>query len=80
MKASHEILEVFLRQMPSLSKVFAPSQELTVHLSLQQDEDMSLLVQEMQQGYSDLEKIQELYSETLVMDWWYNRGKEGDSK
>ncbi|XP_076413597.1 von Willebrand factor A domain-containing protein 3B isoform X2 [Peromyscus maniculatus bairdii] len=45
-----------------------------------QDEDMSLLVQEMQQGYSDLEKIQELYSETLVMDWWYNRGKEGDSK
>lgn len=80
MKASHEILEVFLRLMPSLSKVFAPSRELTVHFSLQQDEDMSLLVQEMQQGYSDLEKIQELYSETLVMDWWYNRGKEGDSK
>lgn len=80
MKASHEILEVFLCLMPSLSKVFAPSRELTVHFSLQQDEDMSLLVQEMQQGYSDLEKIQELYSETLVMDWWYNRGKEGDSK
>uniref|UniRef100_A0A8C9CTV6 VWFA domain-containing protein n=1 Tax=Peromyscus maniculatus bairdii TaxID=230844 RepID=A0A8C9CTV6_PERMB len=48
--------------------------------AVSQDEDMSLLVQEMQQGYSDLEKIQELYSETLVMDWWYNRGKEGDSK
>ncbi|XP_052601105.1 von Willebrand factor A domain-containing protein 3B [Peromyscus californicus insignis] len=47
---------------------------------VQQDEDMSLLVQEMQQGYSDLEKMQELYSETLVMDWWYSREKQGDSK
>ncbi|ERE92686.1 von Willebrand factor A domain-containing protein 3B-like protein [Cricetulus griseus] len=34
-----------------------------------QDENMSLLIQEVQQGYSDLEKIQELYSESLVMDW-----------
>lgn len=34
-----------------------------------QDEDMSLLIQEMQQGYSDLEKMQEIYSESLVMDW-----------
>ncbi|XP_036023043.1 von Willebrand factor A domain-containing protein 3B [Onychomys torridus] len=45
-----------------------------------QDEDVNLLVQEMRQGYSDLEKMQELYSETLVMDWWYNGEKEGDSK
>ncbi|XP_055462912.1 von Willebrand factor A domain-containing protein 3B [Psammomys obesus] len=38
-----------------------------------QDEDLNLLLQEMQQGYSDLEKMQELYAESLVMDWWHNR-------
>nr|XP_048286275.1 von Willebrand factor A domain-containing protein 3B isoform X2 [Myodes glareolus] len=47
---------------------------------VQQDEDMSLLIQEMQQGYSDLEKMQELYSESLVMDWWYNGEKGGGFK
>ncbi|CAH7228969.1 Vwa3b [Phodopus roborovskii] len=45
-----------------------------------QDEDLSLLIEEMQQGYSDLEKMQELYSESLVMGWWYSGEREGVSK
>lgn len=32
----------------------------------------------MEQGRSDLEKMQNLYSESLIMDWWYNAEKEGD--
>ncbi|XP_058523544.1 von Willebrand factor A domain-containing protein 3B isoform X3 [Ochotona princeps] len=42
-----------------------------------QNEDVTLLVQEMDQGYSDLEKVQTLYSESLILDWWYNGEKEG---
>ncbi|XP_058134111.1 von Willebrand factor A domain-containing protein 3B isoform X2 [Dasypus novemcinctus] len=45
-----------------------------------QNEDVTLLVKEMEQGRSDLEKVQSLYSESLIMDWWYNGEKEGDSK
>ncbi|XP_074259929.1 von Willebrand factor A domain-containing protein 3B isoform X1 [Saimiri boliviensis] len=45
-----------------------------------QNEDLTLLDEEMEQGYRDLEKIQDLYSESLIMDWWYNAGKDGDSK
>ncbi|XP_062064865.1 von Willebrand factor A domain-containing protein 3B [Lepus europaeus] len=43
-----------------------------------QNEDLTLLVQEMEQGYRDLERVQTLYSESLIMDWWYNGEKEGD--
>ncbi|EDL14516.1 mCG127215, partial [Mus musculus] len=45
-----------------------------------QDEDLNLLLQEMEQGHSDLEKMQELYMESLVVDWWYNADKDTDSK
>ncbi|XP_054196919.1 von Willebrand factor A domain-containing protein 3B isoform X10 [Homo sapiens] len=45
-----------------------------------QNEDVTLLVKEMEQGHSDLEKMQDLYSESLIMDWWYNAEKDGDSK
>ncbi|NP_001332793.1 von Willebrand factor A domain-containing protein 3B isoform 2 [Homo sapiens] len=45
-----------------------------------QNEDLTLLVKEMEQGHSDLEKMQDLYSESLIMDWWYNAEKDGDSK
>jgi hypothetical protein len=34
----------------------------------------------MEQGYSDLEKVQTLYSECLAMDWWHHEEKEGESK
>jgi hypothetical protein len=34
----------------------------------------------MEQGHSDLEKMQELYMESLVVDWWYNADKDTDSK
>ncbi|XP_043774599.1 von Willebrand factor A domain-containing protein 3B isoform X4 [Cervus elaphus] len=43
-----------------------------------QDEDLTLLIKEMEQGRNDLEKVQDLYSESLVMDWWYNAEKDGD--
>ncbi|XP_006870840.1 PREDICTED: von Willebrand factor A domain-containing protein 3B, partial [Chrysochloris asiatica] len=43
-----------------------------------QNEDLTLLVKEMEQGRRDLEKVQDLYSESLIMDWWYNGEKEGD--
>ncbi|XP_036912725.1 von Willebrand factor A domain-containing protein 3B isoform X2 [Sturnira hondurensis] len=43
-----------------------------------QNEDLILLIKEMEQGRSDLEKMQNLYSESLIMDWWYNGEKEGD--
>uniref|UniRef100_A0A8D1DC79 von Willebrand factor A domain containing 3B n=1 Tax=Sus scrofa TaxID=9823 RepID=A0A8D1DC79_PIG len=43
-----------------------------------QNEDVTLLIKEMEQGRSDLEKVQDLYSESLVMDWWYNGEKDGD--
>ncbi|XP_042639416.1 von Willebrand factor A domain-containing protein 3B [Orycteropus afer afer] len=45
-----------------------------------QNEDLTLLVKEMEQGRHDLEKMQDLYSESLIMDWWYNGEKEGDNK
>ncbi|XP_030884589.1 von Willebrand factor A domain-containing protein 3B [Leptonychotes weddellii] len=45
-----------------------------------QNEDLTLLIKEMEQGRSDLEKVQDLYSESLIMDWWYNGEKEGDNK
>ncbi|KAM5227810.1 von Willebrand factor A domain-containing protein 3B [Ctenodactylus gundi] len=45
-----------------------------------QNEDLILLLQEMEQGYSDLEKVQNLYSECLIVDWWYNGEKVGDSR
>ncbi|KAG8509676.1 von Willebrand factor A domain-containing protein 3B [Galemys pyrenaicus] len=45
-----------------------------------QNEDLTLLMEEMEQGRSDLEKVQNLYSESLIMDWWYNGEKEGDNK
>uniref|UniRef100_A0A8D2CXU5 von Willebrand factor A domain containing 3B n=1 Tax=Sciurus vulgaris TaxID=55149 RepID=A0A8D2CXU5_SCIVU len=41
-----------------------------------QNEDVTLLVQEMEQGYSDLEKVRQLYSKALIMDWWHNGEKE----
>ncbi|XP_055256086.1 von Willebrand factor A domain-containing protein 3B isoform X5 [Moschus berezovskii] len=43
-----------------------------------QNEDLTLLIKEMEQGRNDLEKVQDLYSESLVMDWWYNAEKDGD--
>ncbi|XP_045443207.1 von Willebrand factor A domain-containing protein 3B [Pipistrellus kuhlii] len=43
-----------------------------------QDEDLTVLIKEMEQGRSDLKKMQNLYSESLIMDWWYNAEKEGD--
>ncbi|XP_044234443.2 von Willebrand factor A domain-containing protein 3B isoform X6 [Ursus arctos] len=45
-----------------------------------QNEDLTLLIKEMEQGRSDLEKVQDLYSESLIVDWWYNGEKEGDNK
>ncbi|KAM5253672.1 von Willebrand factor A domain-containing protein 3B isoform 2-T2 [Hipposideros larvatus] len=45
-----------------------------------QSEDLTLLIQEMEQGRHDLEKVQSLYSKSLIMDWWYNGSKEGDDK
>ncbi|XP_076771174.1 von Willebrand factor A domain-containing protein 3B isoform X3 [Arvicanthis niloticus] len=45
-----------------------------------QDEDLNLLLQEMQQGYSYLEKMQKLYTESLVIDWWYNADKDTDNR
>ncbi|XP_037663049.1 von Willebrand factor A domain-containing protein 3B isoform X2 [Choloepus didactylus] len=45
-----------------------------------QNEDLALLVKEMEQGRSDLEKMENLYSESLIMDWWYNVDKEGGNK
>ncbi|KAM9211762.1 LOW QUALITY PROTEIN: von Willebrand factor A domain-containing protein 3B [Dugong dugon] len=45
-----------------------------------QNEDLTLLVKEMEQGRRDLEKMQDLYSESLIMDWWYNGEKEGENK
>ncbi|KAM9584851.1 von Willebrand factor A domain-containing protein 3B [Trichechus inunguis] len=44
-----------------------------------QNEDLTLLVKEMEQGRRDLEKMQDLYSESLIMDWWYNGEKEGEN-
>ncbi|XP_006900778.1 PREDICTED: von Willebrand factor A domain-containing protein 3B-like [Elephantulus edwardii] len=43
------------------------------------DEDLTLLLKEMEQGRRDLEKMQDLYSESLIMDWWYNGEKEGNN-
>ncbi|XP_011380274.1 von Willebrand factor A domain-containing protein 3B isoform X3 [Pteropus vampyrus] len=45
-----------------------------------QSEDLTLLIKEMEQGRSDLEKVQNLYSESLIMDWWYNGEKGRDNK
>nr|XP_011753632.1 von Willebrand factor A domain-containing protein 3B isoform X5 [Macaca nemestrina] len=45
-----------------------------------QNEDLTLLVKEMEQGHRDLEKMRDLYSESVIMDWWYNAEKDGDSK
>uniref|UniRef100_A0A2K6AFG4 von Willebrand factor A domain containing 3B n=1 Tax=Mandrillus leucophaeus TaxID=9568 RepID=A0A2K6AFG4_MANLE len=45
-----------------------------------QNEDLTLLVEEMEQGHRDLEKMRDLYSESVIMDWWYNAEKDGDSK
>ncbi|KAI4587869.1 hypothetical protein MJG53_020547, partial [Ovis ammon polii x Ovis aries] len=45
-----------------------------------QNEDLTLLIKEMEQGRNDLEKVQGLYSESLVMDWWYNAEKDGDNE
>ncbi|EPQ05221.1 von Willebrand factor A domain-containing protein 3B [Myotis brandtii] len=45
----------------------------------EQNEDLTLLIKEMEQGRSDLEKMQNLYSESLIMDWWYNGEKDGDN-
>ncbi|XP_075418794.1 von Willebrand factor A domain-containing protein 3B [Tenrec ecaudatus] len=44
-----------------------------------QNEDLTLLMEEMEQGRRDLEKMQDLYSESLIIDWWYNGEKEGDN-
>nr|XP_037860102.1 von Willebrand factor A domain-containing protein 3B isoform X2 [Chlorocebus sabaeus] len=45
-----------------------------------QNEDLTLLVKEMEQGHRDLEKMRDLYSESVIMDWWYNAEKDADSK
>uniref|UniRef100_A0A8C9DTD9 von Willebrand factor A domain containing 3B n=1 Tax=Prolemur simus TaxID=1328070 RepID=A0A8C9DTD9_PROSS len=79
-----EIANGFLRELASLTggefhfydfgyKDLVPPEAV-------QNEDLTLLIKEMEQGQSDLEKVQDLYSESLIMDWWYNREKEGDSK
>ncbi|XP_062934630.1 von Willebrand factor A domain-containing protein 3B [Cynocephalus volans] len=79
-----EIANGFLKELASLtggefhSYSFGckdPSPPETV-----QNEDLTLLVKEMEQGYSDLEKVQTLYSDSLIMDWWYNGEKDADSK
>uniref|UniRef100_A0A2K6G3Z6 von Willebrand factor A domain containing 3B n=1 Tax=Propithecus coquereli TaxID=379532 RepID=A0A2K6G3Z6_PROCO len=79
-----EIANGFLRELASLTggefhfynfgyKDLVPPEAV-------QNEDLTLLVKEMEQGQSDLEKVQDLYSKSLIMDWWYNGEKEGDSK
>ncbi|XP_008590813.1 PREDICTED: von Willebrand factor A domain-containing protein 3B-like, partial [Galeopterus variegatus] len=79
-----EIANGFLKELASLtggefhSYSFGckdPSPPETV-----QNEDLTLLVKEMEQGYSDLEKVQTLYSDSVIMDWWYNGEKDADSK
>ncbi|XP_063085974.1 von Willebrand factor A domain-containing protein 3B isoform X2 [Cavia porcellus] len=45
-----------------------------------QDGELTLLLREMEQGYRDLEKMQDLYSESLIVDWCYNGEREGNSK
>ncbi|KAM4867024.1 von Willebrand factor A domain-containing protein 3B isoform 3-T3 [Thomomys bottae] len=78
-----EIANVFLKELASLTGGEFHSYNFgckdPTPQELDQNEDLILLVQEMQQGYSDLQKVQSLYSECLIMDWWYNADKEGDS-
>ncbi|XP_029793069.1 von Willebrand factor A domain-containing protein 3B isoform X4 [Suricata suricatta] len=79
-----EIANGFLKELASLTggdfhlynfgcKDLCPSEAI-------QNEDLTLLIKEMEQGRSDLEKVQNLYSESLIMDWWYNGEKGGDSR
>ncbi|XP_040585418.1 von Willebrand factor A domain-containing protein 3B isoform X3 [Mesocricetus auratus] len=79
-----EVANEFLKELASLTggdfRAYNFGCKDPILQDIQQDEDVNLLILEMQQGYSYLEKMQELYSESLVMDWWYNGEKEGDSK
>ncbi|XP_060043484.1 von Willebrand factor A domain-containing protein 3B isoform X2 [Erinaceus europaeus] len=79
-----EIANEFLKELASLTggefhcynfgcKNFCPPETV-------QDEDLMLLIKEMEQGQRDLKKVQNLYSESLIMDWWHNGEKEGDNK
>ncbi|XP_042551295.1 von Willebrand factor A domain-containing protein 3B [Dipodomys spectabilis] len=79
-----EIANVFLKELASLTGGEFHSYNFgckdPTPQEVVQSEDLILLVQEMEKGYSDLQKVQSLYSESLVMDWWYNADKEGDNK
>ncbi|EHB10600.1 von Willebrand factor A domain-containing protein 3B [Heterocephalus glaber] len=79
-----EVANDFLRELASVTGGKFQSYNFGCKASIpqeavQQNGDLMLLLQEMEQGYSDLEKVQNLYSECVIMDWWYNREKEGDS-
>uniref|UniRef100_A0A0P6K2C8 von Willebrand factor A domain-containing protein 3B n=1 Tax=Heterocephalus glaber TaxID=10181 RepID=A0A0P6K2C8_HETGA len=79
-----EVANDFLRELASVTGGKFQSYNFGCKASIPQEAvqngDLMLLLQEMEQGYSDLEKVQNLYSECVIMDWWYNREKEGDSK
>nr|XP_020141856.1 von Willebrand factor A domain-containing protein 3B isoform X2 [Microcebus murinus] len=79
-----EVANGFLRELASLTggkfHFYNFGYKDLVSPEVVQNEDLTLLVKEMEQGQSDLEKVQDLYSESLIMDWWYNGEKEGDSK
>ncbi|XP_036158174.1 von Willebrand factor A domain-containing protein 3B [Myotis myotis] len=72
----------FLRELASLTGGEFHSYQLgsrdACPPEAEQNEDLTLLIKEMEQGRNDLEKMQNLYSESLIMDWWYNGEKEGD--
>ncbi|XP_048209451.1 von Willebrand factor A domain-containing protein 3B [Perognathus longimembris pacificus] len=79
-----ELADVFLKELASLTGGEFHSYHFGCKDSTPQEvgqsEDLILLVQEMEQGYSDLQKVQSLYSKSLNMDWWYNTDKGEDSK
>nr|XP_006244922.1 von Willebrand factor A domain-containing protein 3B isoform X2 [Rattus norvegicus] len=77
-----EVANEFLKQLAALTGGEFRAYNFGCKDSIQdiQDEDVNLLLQEVQRGYSDLEKVQELYTESLVIDWWYNTDKDTDSK
>uniref|UniRef100_A0A8C6GDJ8 von Willebrand factor A domain containing 3B n=1 Tax=Mus spicilegus TaxID=10103 RepID=A0A8C6GDJ8_MUSSI len=77
-----EVANEFLKELAALTGGEFRAYNFGCKDSIQdtEDEDLNLLLQEMEQGYSDLEKMQELYMESLVVDWWYNADKDTDSK
>ncbi|GAB1284888.1 von Willebrand factor A domain-containing 3B [Apodemus speciosus] len=77
-----EVANEFLKELAALTGGEFRAYNFGCKDSIQdiQDEDLNLLLQEMQRGYSDLEKMRELYTESLAIDWWYNADKDTDSK